>query len=94
MTYNPWINDEVLFYWTNKPYHTINKTTFRSIFSKVWPKAVSPKNIMTGFRATGIYPYDLNIIPGTAFAPSGITSRRTMVNENRYTESNLDINHI
>lgn len=85
-------DDEVLLYWTNKPNHTINKTSFGLIFSKVWPKAASPNNIMAGFRATGIYPYDPNIIPDTAFAPSEITSRRTMVNENRNTESNPDVN--
>ena len=59
---------ELLIYWTNKPHHRINKAAFVLIFSKVWPKTVSPSNIMAGFWATGIYPYDPNIKPDSAFA--------------------------
>lgn len=75
-------DEEVLLFWTNKPNHTVNKTSFGLIFSKVWPKAASPNNIMAGFRATGIYPYDPNIIPDTAFGPSEISARRTVENGN------------
>lgn len=75
-------DDEVLIFWSNKPSHTINKTSFGLIFNKVWPKAASPNNIMAGFRATGIYPYDPNIIPDTAFAPSEISARRAVDNDN------------
>lgn len=76
-------DDEVLLFWTNKPNHTINKTSFGLMFSKVWPKAASPNNIIAGFRATGIYPYDPNIIPDTAFTSSDISARRTVENRDR-----------
>lgn len=68
-------DEEVMLYWTNKPNRTINKFTFGKIFSKVWPRATTPTNVMAGFRATGIFPYDPNIIPDVAFAPSEITER-------------------
>lgn len=69
-------DDEVITYWTNKPDRTINKFTFGTIFSKVWPKATAACNVISGFRATGIYPYDSKAIPDIAFAPSEITEHR------------------
>nr|CAI5838934.1 unnamed protein product [Callosobruchus analis] len=80
-------NDEVLPYWTNNPNHTINKSSFGLIFSKVWPKAASPSNIVSGFRATGIYSYDPNIIPDSAYKPSELSERWIAIPENR---GNLD----
>jgi hypothetical protein len=34
---------------------------------------MTASNIMSGFRATGIYPLDPHIIPEEAFAPSAVT---------------------
>ncbi|KAG5869786.1 hypothetical protein JTB14_004863 [Gonioctena quinquepunctata] len=72
-------DDEVLLFCKIKPNHTINKTTCGRIFSKVWPKAASPSNIMDGFRAMGIYPYGPNIIPVIAFVPSELTPGKQLI---------------
>nr|XP_023026974.1 uncharacterized protein LOC111514962 [Leptinotarsa decemlineata] len=69
-------DDEVIIYWTNKPERTINEFSFGLIFSKVWPKAIAPSNVISGFRATGIYPYNPNIIPDIAFTPPEITENK------------------
>ena len=34
-----------------------------------------PKNIIAGFRHTGIYPFDPTAIPKTAMAPSLVTDK-------------------
>lgn len=36
----------------------INKTTFASILKKVWSWTVTPQKIISGFRASGIYPWN------------------------------------
>lgn len=70
-------DEEVLRYWIQEPERKITKGRFGSILSAVWPKAMSPQNLMAGFRATGIYPFNPNAIPETAFAPSVLTERTT-----------------
>lgn len=37
------------------------------------PDAVSPRNIMSGFKVSGIWPFDRNIFPEDQFAPSIVT---------------------
>lgn len=66
-------DDEVLKYWDTHKERKISKVVFGTLLSKIWPKALSPVNIASGFRATGIYPFDPNIIPPEAFLPSEIT---------------------
>lgn len=71
-------DQEVLLYWTTtktSDERTVSKRTFGKIFSKVWPRAATPSNVSAGFRATGIYPFDPNVIPEQAFAPSELTRR-------------------
>ena len=71
-------DQEVLLYWTTtktSDERTVNKRIFGKIFSKVWPRAATPSNVSAGFRATGIYPFDPNVIPEQAFAPSELTRR-------------------
>lgn len=72
-------DDEVMTYWTNKPDRRITKFSFGHIFSKVWPKATVASNVISGFRATGIYPYDPTVIPDIAFAPSEITQQKSLL---------------
>lgn len=69
-------DDAVMTYWTNKPDRVITKFSFGHIFSKVWPKATNASNVVSGFRATGIYPYNPSAIPDIAFAPSEITEQK------------------
>lgn len=66
-------DEEVLNYWTNYPERKITRERFGKILAKVYPKAMSPQNLQSGFRSTGIYPYDMNVIPEVAFAPSRVS---------------------
>ncbi|KAJ8877624.1 hypothetical protein PR048_022079 [Dryococelus australis] len=66
-----------MLYWTTQQHsedRKITKLDFGKIFSKVWPQAASPANVAC-FKVTGIFPYNPNIIPAEAFAPSEINYR-------------------
>ena len=41
-----------------------------------------PKNIIAGFRRTGIFPYDPKAIPESAMAPSIVTDKENGEKEN------------
>lgn len=40
----------------------VSKENFSSIFSEAWMQAMTPKNILSGFHVTGIYPPNRNAI--------------------------------
>ena len=46
--------------WTNEwgPRETIKKSTFVNKLGDIWHKGLSPDNVKSGFRATGVYPVD------------------------------------
>ncbi|KAJ8874070.1 hypothetical protein PR048_024911 [Dryococelus australis] len=48
---------------------------FRNLFTEAWTQAATPKNAMSGFRATGIFPFNPQIIPEIAFALSDVSDR-------------------
>ncbi|XP_062596590.1 uncharacterized protein LOC134258049 [Saccostrea cucullata] len=50
--------------------HVINKWTFPSLFKKAWEEGITAENIVSGFRACGIYPFDPQAIPESAYLPS------------------------
>lgn len=66
-------DEEVLKYWRQHPDRSLTKDRFGKIFTPVWNKSMSRNNIINGFKATGIYPFDKNVIPEHAFAPSSTT---------------------
>lgn len=69
-------DEEVLNFWVNHPNErTITRARFGEIFTPVWLKSMSAENILSGFRATGIWPFNPNAIPEAAFAPSVLTHR-------------------
>ena len=72
-------DDEVLKYWMTHPDRKINRSIFGKIFSEVWQRSMTSVNLVSGFKSTGIYPYNPDIIPEVAFAPSSTT------------EANIDI---
>ncbi|KAL4238602.1 hypothetical protein ACF0H5_003309 [Mactra antiquata] len=39
-------------------------------FGKAWAESITPENIRSGFRATGIYHFNPNAIPDVAYAPA------------------------
>ena len=53
----------------------LNKVDFWEVFVPSWNQAMVPKNIIAGFRCTGIYPFDPTAIPKTAMAPSLVTDK-------------------
>lgn len=68
-------DQELLKYWDVNPERTLNKARFNIILSKVWPKCMTPENLCSGFRATGIYPFNPSILPDCVFAPSVPTNQ-------------------
>ncbi|CAH1364933.1 unnamed protein product [Tenebrio molitor] len=63
-------DQQVMLYWHNNGERTLTKQRFAKIFTPVWDLCMTPSNIKSGFRATGLYPYDPNAIPEEAFKPS------------------------
>ena len=49
-------NNECHFYMSCNPGKAVNRFNFTEIFSRAWTKAMTPANIVAGFRSTGIYP--------------------------------------
>ena len=49
---------------------TITKRTWPAIFRKAWESAITPVNMISGFAATGIWPFNPNAISQNAFAPN------------------------
>ncbi|XP_049881771.1 uncharacterized protein LOC126377842 [Pectinophora gossypiella] len=68
-------DEEVLNYLCNSQERTLNKASFSKIFSRTWPKCMTQSNIANGFKATGLYPLDPDVIPEDAYAPSIVTER-------------------
>lgn len=72
-SYEHYWDEEVLLYAYQHPNQKLTKMRFNKIFTKVWSNCMTQKNIVNGFRATGLYPYDPNVIPEEAYAPSVLT---------------------
>lgn len=68
-------DEQVLLFWTQNKDRALTKQRFGPIFSVVWDKCMTPANIKSGFRATGIYPFSPDAIPEEAFAPSLVTEK-------------------
>lgn len=68
-------DQELLDYWEQHPDRKLNKERFSDVFTPVWGKSMTISNICSGFRSTGIYPFNKNAIPEHAFAPSLPTKR-------------------
>ncbi|XP_047128678.1 uncharacterized protein LOC105849015 [Hydra vulgaris] len=46
-----------------------------SLIQQAWEKSFTPTNIMSGFRMTGIWPYDRHVYWDNIFLPSVVTDR-------------------
>lgn len=66
-------DEQVLLYLDQTSHDDITKARFGKIFSPVWDKVMKPENVKSGFKGTGIYPFNPNVIPEQAFAPSDVT---------------------
>jgi len=54
------------------PSRVITKFQFSSLFSEAWCKSMTIGNILSGFRATGVYPFNPNVILDKLPKPKGI----------------------
>ena len=62
-------------YNTSHSGHALNKVDFWNVFVPAWNSSMCPKNIITGFRKTGIHPFNPQVIPAESLAPSLVTDR-------------------
>ncbi|CAL8265554.1 unnamed protein product [Merluccius merluccius] len=53
----------------------LSRMEFFPVFSRAWAKAATVKNAQAGFRGTGMFPLNKDVLPETAFAPSKTTER-------------------
>ncbi|XP_052742085.1 uncharacterized protein LOC128198842 [Bicyclus anynana] len=88
-------DEAVMNYLSVKVDRTLNKADFNKIFSQVWPKCMTHTNIVNGFKATGLYPYNPEAIPEEAFAPSVLSEIPYPQNQNKQvqnpkSDSNID----
>ncbi|XP_065664636.1 uncharacterized protein LOC136086273 [Hydra vulgaris] len=58
----------------NFPGLSLSKLEFPLLFTEAWLRTATPANAISGFRSTGIYPFNPNIIPQVAFGRSVISS--------------------
>ena len=47
---------------SDNPGKVVNRYVFSKLFSKAWTNAMSIRNIMSGFKVCGIYPFDRNAL--------------------------------
>ena len=62
-------------YNTSHSGRTLNKVNFWNVFVPAWNSSMCPKNIIAGFRKTGIHPFNPQVIPAESLAPSLVTDR-------------------
>lgn len=53
----------------------LSRMEFFAVFSRAWAKVATVENAQAGFRGTGMFPLNKDILPETAFAPSKTTER-------------------
>lgn len=70
-------DSELLKYWEQNPSanRRLTKSHFGKVFQPVWQQTLTMATIQSGFRSTGIYPFDPTIIPECAYLPSLLTNR-------------------
>jgi len=54
--------DECHKFYRKNPGIVVNKFNFYSIFKKAWLAAVVPVNLCSGFKKTGVFPFNPNTI--------------------------------
>lgn len=81
-------DEQVLLFWKTHLDRKLTKDLFRKIFSAVLRRAVTPANIVNGFKACGVFPFNDCAIPDYAFAPGDPTSTGNKENENEETVRN------
>lgn len=57
------------------PESSITKYRFGALFNEAWTKIATIGNAASGFRACGIFPFNLDAIPEDAYLPAELTER-------------------
>ena len=57
-------------YMAADPRNVVSKASWAKLLNEAWSSAVTTENIVSGFRACGIYPYNPAAIPQKAYQPS------------------------
>ena len=57
---------------------SLNKVDFWDVFTLAFNAAMSLKNILSGFKKTGISPYDPYVIPIHEMGPSNVTEKGSL----------------
>lgn len=70
-----YFNDEANSWMMQNPGKTITLYQMGQFIGASWTKASTPSNIMAGFRASGIWPFDRNAFSEDDFLPSALTDR-------------------
>ncbi|KAJ8930472.1 hypothetical protein NQ314_016699 [Rhamnusium bicolor] len=84
--------NELKFWQRNKPNKILEIRDVGPIFGKAYAKAASASTAENGFRCTGIYPYNPNGFSDDLFAPSELTERENVINdENQVPKQNENI---
>lgn len=63
-------DSELLLFMEQNPDKKLTKARFNIILTTVWSKSISHSNIISGFSATDLYPFNPSAFPETAFTPS------------------------
>lgn len=71
VNYNATCNDWML----SNPGKTISIYEVSTLFGKSYPRAISPENIINGFKCTGIWPLDCNVFNDDDYLSSYVTDR-------------------
>ncbi|XP_069114296.1 uncharacterized protein [Argopecten irradians] len=71
--FNKQYNEACSEFLAKSAYHVVNKGSFPALFRKAWDNEVSGQNIVSGFRARGIVPFNPQAVPAAAYQPSAAT---------------------
>jgi len=75
------------------PGSIVSKKTFCGLLKKAWEEAITSSNILSGFRACGIYPFNPSAIPQEAFIPNSLhvleEGEKALESVNNVTASNV-----
>lgn len=54
--------EECLRFMTSHPDQVVSRFNFSALFARAWAKAMTMPNILAGFRVTGVFPFDRNVL--------------------------------
>ena len=60
---------------------------YTKLVGKAFPRTMTPTNIQSGFRVSGIFPFDRDIFSDEEFMPSNVTDRPMEITETPSTPS-------